>query len=188
MDDVEEWEEDEEPEIAEDEPRGPSLARRAWVAGGQRLRRSPRVRHVMWRICLLMAIVTAVAGVNVAGTDGVGSMVNGVIGIAPEMRATANDNLNVRVDHRKDSAAITILPIGSEVVIRGLPEEGSGLEWWPVEFETQGETINGWVWEDGLDTTNVMRVIAIPGEVADTYRSASDGVSNGWDTVTGWLP
>ncbi len=179
---------DDEPEIVDEEPRGPGLARRAWVAGGQRLRRSPRVRHVMWRMCLLMAIVTAVVGVNLAGTDGVGSMVNGVIGMAPEMRATVNDNLNVRTGPDKDSELIATLPMGSEVAITGMPESGTGLEWWPIEVEAGGETISGWVWVDGLDMTGAMRAIAIPNNLADGYRRVSNDLMDGWDTVTGWLP
>jgi hypothetical protein len=186
---VSDFDDDEAEDDIEDEPRGPSLASRVWAAGGQRLRESPHVRHVLWRVCLLMAIVTVVVGVNLAGTDGVGSIVNEAIGIAPEMRAAVTiDDVNVRADHRDDSQVITTLPLGSEVVITGLPESGTELEWWPVEFDTGGETVGGWVWADGLETTGAMRVVAFPGDAADRYRSMRDGVSNGWDTVSGWWP
>jgi hypothetical protein len=136
-----------------------------------------------------MAIVTVVVGVNLAGTDGVGSMVNEAIGIAPEMRASvAIDDVNVRADHRDDSQVITSLPLDSEVIITGLPESGTELEWWPVEVDAGGETVRGWVWTDGLETTGAMRVVAFPSDAADRYRSMRDGVSSGWDTVSGWWP
>ncbi len=189
VDDPGAFEDDDEPETINEAPRGPGLARRAWVAGGRRLRQSRHARHVLWRVCLLMAIVTMVVGVNLAGTDGVGSMVNQAIGIAPEMHATVTiDDLNVRADHRTDAEIMAALPLESKVVITGLPESGSDLEWWPIEVEIGGRTVSGWVWADGLETTRAMRAIAFPGEVADRYRSVSDGVSSGWDTVTGWWP
>jgi tRNA A-37 threonylcarbamoyl transferase component Bud32 len=176
-------------EGADEEPRGPSLVSRAWVAGGRRLQQSQRVRHVLWRVCLLMAIVTMVAGVNVAGTDGVGWMAIQAIRIGPDMHTTVViDDVNVRADHRTDSDIITTLPLDSEVVITGLPELGSDMRWWPIEIGVDGETVSGWVWSDGLETTGAMQVIAFPGAVADRARSISDGVSNGWDTVSGWWP
>ena len=108
--------------------------------------------------------------------------------MAPEMRATVNDNLNVRTGPDKDSELIATLPMGSEVAITGMPESGTGLEWWPIEVEAGGETISGWVWVDGLDMTGAMRAIAIPNNLADGYRRVSNDLMDGWDTVTGWLP
>jgi hypothetical protein len=167
-----------EPEI---QPR-PSVNRRAagglYRAGGRAARRSTRLRRAMWRLvgALIVAnlMLAAIVWYDQGELPGFGS--------AGQLHAgaTANvvtDDLNVRSSPGRDAEVLAIVGQGDTVLITGDSATAANEDWWPVEVTVNGQTVNGYIWEEGIRTdrsglsgaiqTRIDRLKEIPSNVLD---------------------
>jgi serine/threonine-protein kinase len=133
----------------------PSLSRRAagslYRAGGRAARRSTRFRRSLWRLVgalilanLMLAAITwydrgELPGLGSAGHLTAGTKANVVV-----------DDLNIRADPGREAVVIGYVGEGDEVKIVGEPMTAAGEKWWPVQVAAGGQTVSGYVWDEGI--------------------------------------
>ncbi len=119
--------------------------------GGRVVRRSAWLRGGIWRLTAAVALANLLLGLGILAKDGP----DGLLGRDPRLEAGASaqvvvDDLLVRASPGTASAALAVLPDGTDVDLTGEPTTVEGLSWWPVRLELEDETVSGYVWSDGI--------------------------------------
>jgi tRNA A-37 threonylcarbamoyl transferase component Bud32 len=160
----------------------PSVGRRAagslYRAGGRAARRSTRFRRSMWRLVaalvvanLMLAAITWYDRGELPGLGSAGALESG---------AKANvivDDLNIRDGPGRDASILGVVGQGDQVLIVGDSTTAEDAKWWPVELSANGQTLRGFVWEDGIEAersglsgaieAQIDRVKAIPSDAME---------------------
>jgi Bacterial SH3 domain len=157
----------------------PSVSRRAagslYRAGGRVARRSTRFRRSMWRLVAALVVanlmLAAITWYDRGELPGLGSAGN----LEPGAKANVIvDDLNVRASPGRDADVVGFVGEGDQVVIVGDAASAAGETWWPVEISANGQTLSGFVWEEGIEAeragisgtirTQIDRLKAIPSD------------------------
>jgi hypothetical protein len=174
------------PELEEDRA---GALERMYRRGGRLARRSRHVRRGLWRLFFIFLIGTLLLGIVLALRQGPEALVSRFLSVAPGTETTVVvDRLNVRAGPTTDAALIGVIPSGTEVRVTGLSETSGEFRFWPVETEIEGVQVTGWVWDGGLQPNEWTGRLSWMQDIVDRVQSVRDGISDGWDRVTGWVP
>jgi predicted Ser/Thr protein kinase len=174
---------------ADEDDSGPPLLRRAWVRGGRLARRARPMRSTFWRIALCFAIGNLILGSVLLAREGPEALVERFLAVAPATSTSvAVDGLNLREGPGSGYAILTVLPFGTEVDVTGLSESNDEGRWWPVELEIDGEPVEGWVWDGGLQPNAWTGRLSFMQDVVERGQSVRGGIADGFDTATSWWP
>lgn len=167
----------------------PSAARRLYRQGGKLVRRSGGVRRGLWRLTLLLLVTNLMLGGVLLVKDGPEALVERFLSVAPGTTTeVAVEFLNLRSAPGATSPLLVVLDNGQEVRVTGLSESDEQGRWWPVEADVDGQTVEGWVWEGGLQPNTWTGQLSWMQDVVDGVSNAWDSVTAGVDRVIGWLP
>ena len=86
------------------------------------------------------------------------------------------------------SPLVAVLGNGQKVRVTGLSESDEQGRWWPVEAELEGQTVEGWVWEGGLQPNTWTGQMSWMQDVVDGVSGAWDSLSSGVQRLIGFLP
>lgn len=175
--------------IPEVQPVRPSVARRLYRRGGKFVRRSGGARRTLWKVTLLLLITNLMLGGILLVQDGPEALVERFLSVAPGTTTEVSvANLNLRSAPGASSPLVAVLANGQQVRVAGLSEEDDQGRWWPIEATVDGQQVEGWVWEGGLQPNTWTGQLSWMQDVVD-------GVSGGWDSVTSgvrrvvdWIP
>lgn len=176
-------------DIPEVRPIQDSAARRLYRSGGRLARRSRRMRRVMWRLVAILLVANLILAMVLMAKDGPSALVERFLAIAPgTSTVVVADTLNMRSAPGISSPLITVLTVNQDVKITGLSEEDEEGRWWPVEVEQNGQTLEGWVWEGGLQPNAWTGRLGWMQGIADGVTSTRNRIQNGVDRVLDILP
>lgn len=168
-------------DVPEVEPIRPSRARRWYRRGGKLARRSGGVRRTLWKLTLLLLIANLMLGSILMVRDGPAALVERFLSVAPGTTTEVSvESLNLRAAPGAGAPLLAVLQLGQEVRVTGLSESDEQGRWWPVEANVDGQSVEGWVWEGGLQPNTWTGQLSWMQDVVD-------GVSNTWDSVTGGI-
>jgi predicted Ser/Thr protein kinase len=157
------------------------------TADGERIR--PRITIPDWRTLrrrasqafLVFAFLNVVMCAILLERGGPSELVEQFLNVAPGTNVeVAVDDLNVRTRAGADNPVITTLAAGEEVDVTGLSDSDEQGRWWPVRFEQDGETIEGWVWEGGLEPNAWTGRMSFMQGIADGADRTRDTVVDLW--------
>jgi serine/threonine protein kinase len=175
--------------ISEVQPVQPSVARTLYRRGGKFVRRSGGMRRTLWKLTLLLLVTNLMLGGILLVQDGPQALVERFLSVAPGTTTEVGvENLNLRSAPGAASPLLAVLGNGQQVRVTGLSEEDEQGRWWPVEAAVDGQELQGWVWEGGLQPNTWTGQLSWMQDVVD-------GVSGGWESVTSgvrrvvdWIP
>ncbi len=177
IDESEGVEEDEAPQ----EP-SPSPLRQAWRIGGRFARRTRRFHGALWRLVLVFALGNALLGLVLMVRDGPSALVERFLSVAPGATTEVSvERLNLRTSPGVESDVIGVLDMGDEVSVTGLSTTADGERWWPVEVEADGETMQGWVWDEGLQPNAWTGRLSWVQGIVERGQRIRDGVQDAFE-------
>jgi eukaryotic-like serine/threonine-protein kinase len=160
----------------------PSVSKRAAVglyrAGGRAARRSTRFRRTLWRLVAALAVanlmLAAIIWISRGSLPGVGASGN----LEPGKHANViTDDLRIRTGPGFNAGELTFVGAGDEVLITGNASTADNEKWWPVEITQNGQTIDGYVWQGGIEVdrsgisgaidARIERIKQAPGNLLD---------------------
>lgn len=175
--------------IPEVQPVRPSAARRLYRQGGKFVRRSRGMRRTLWRVTLLLLLTNLMLGGILLVKDGPESLVERFLSVAPGTTTeVAVEFLNMRSEPGAASPLIAVLGTGQEVRVTGLSRTDEQGRWWPVEADVEGETVEGWVWEGGLQPNTWTGQMSWMQDVVDGVNGLWDSITSGVGRVVGIIP
>jgi len=175
--------------IPDVQPLTPSMARRLYRQGGKLARRSRRARRTLWRLTAVLAIGNLLLALVLVVQSGPSALVERFLAVAPGTSTeVVVDGLNLRADPGADSAVIAVLGHGQQVKVIGLSEEDAQGRWWPVEVEQDGQRVEGWVWEGGLQPNAWTGRLSWVQDIVDGVIGVRDRIGGFVDDVTGLIP
>lgn len=167
----------------------PSAARRLYRQGGKLVRRSGSVRRGLWRLTLLLLITNLMLGGVLLVKDGPEALVERFLSIAPGTTTeVAVESLNLRSAPGATSPLIASLGNGQDVRVTGLSQADEQGRWWPVRVDLEGRTIEGWVWEGGLQPNTWTGPLSWMQDVVDGVNNAWESLTSSVERVVGILP
>ncbi|HWV24999.1 MAG TPA: SH3 domain-containing protein, partial [Thermomicrobiales bacterium] len=176
-------------DIPEVQPIRDSAARRLYRRGGMLARRSRRTKRLLWRVVLILLVTNVLLGAILMIKEGPSVLTERFLSIAPGTATTVvTDTLNMRTGPGTNQPILLVLSAGDDVKITGLSEKDEQGRWWPVEVEQNGQTFEGWVWEGGLKPNAWTGRLSWMQGIADKGTSVKNGISSGFDRVTGLIP
>jgi hypothetical protein len=177
------------PAIPDVQPISPSAARRLYRQGGKLARRSRRVRRTLWRMTAVLAIGNLLLAMVLMVQSGPASLVERFLSIAPGTSTqVVVDGLNLRDAPGADAAVIAVLGNGQTVKVTGLSDEDEQGRWWPVEVEQDGQHLEGWVWDGGLQPNAWTGRLSWMQDIVDGAVGVKDGIGGFIDDVRGVIP
>jgi serine/threonine protein kinase len=177
------------PAIPDAQPVSPSLSRRLYRHGGKMARRSRRFRRTIWRMTAVLAIGNLLLALVLMAQSGPSALVERFLSIAPGTSTeVVVDGLNLREGPGAESTVIAVLGNGQEVRVTGLSEEDAQGRWWPVELEQDGQRLEGWVWEGGLQPNAWTGRLSWMQDIVDGVGGVRDRVTGFFDDVAGAIP
>jgi hypothetical protein len=167
----------------------PSTFRRAYNAGGRMARRSRRLKRLMWRMAMILAIGNLLLGMILVARDGPSALVERFLSIAPGTETSVSvDELNLRSAPGVDSNVLVVLPEGTTVRVTGLSQLADSERWWPIEAEYEGEVFEGWAWDGGLQPNAWTGRMSWMQGVVERVNSVRRGVNDTFDDLAGLWP
>jgi serine/threonine protein kinase len=136
-----------------DEPRGPSVIRRSYRAGGRKLRSASRLRRQLWRFVIAFAFANLVLAAMLYFDRGsIPGIYNGSAVLESGAEAVVTiSGLNFRTSPGIDATSILTLDLGMSVTLTGPVIERGGERWWPAAIQYDGERLDGYLWEGGIE-------------------------------------
>lgn len=175
--------------ISEIQPVRSGRLNRAYRRGGKFARRSRRYGRTLWRLTAIFAIANVMLALILLAQDGPAALVERFLSIAPGTTTqVVVDGLNMRSAPGADSPVVTVLPDGQEVQVSGLSVEDAQGRWWPVELEQDGQTIEGWVWEGGLQPNMWTGRLSWMQNIVDGVKDTRNRIQGGINTVLDFIP
>jgi serine/threonine protein kinase len=175
--------------IPDARPVSPSVPRRIYRQGGKLARRSRRFLRTIWRLTAVLAIGNLLLALVLMAQSGPSALVERFLSIAPGTSTeVVVDGLNLREGPGADSAVIAVLANGQKVKVIGLSEEDAQGRWWPVEVNQDGQHMEGWVWEGGLQPNAWTGRLSWMQDIVDGVVGVRDRVTGFVDDVTGLIP
>ena len=140
-----------------DPPAGGTPARlsgRLYRGGGRAARRARRLRRMLWRLVVIVALGNAVLGMVLLWQGGTDALLPG----GPRLRSggharVTEDGTRLRAAPGTGATTVTTLDRGDPLAVTGGATEADGLTWWPVVVQRQSEDLTGYVWAGGLEPT-----------------------------------
>lgn len=167
----------------------PSVARQLYRRGGKLMRRAGGMRRALWRVTMLLLITNLMLGGIVLVKDGPEALVERFLAVAPGTATEVSvEFLNMRSGPGAASPLIAVLGRGQDVRVTGLSEEDEQGRWWPVEAVVDGRTVEGWVWEGGLQPNTWTGQLSWIQDVVDGVNGAWGSFTSGIHRVIGFLP
>lgn len=167
----------------------PSTARKWYRRGGKLARRSGSVRRTLWKLTLVLLIANLLLGLVLLVRDGPEALVERFLSVAPGTTTEVSvEFLNLRSAPGAGSPLLATLSSGQEVRVTGLSESDEQGRWWPVEVELNGQSLQGWVWEGGLQANTWTGQLSWMQDLVDGVSGTWDSVINGVERVVGFLP
>ena len=175
--------------IPDAQPVSPSVARRLYRRGGKLARRSRRVRRTLWRLTAVLAIGNLLLAIVLMVQSGPSALVERFLSLAPGTSTeVVVDGLNLRDAPGADAGVIAVLGNGQTVKVIGLSEDDDQGRWWPVEVEQDGQRLEGWVWEGGLQPNAWTGRLSWMQDVVDGVVGVKDRIGGFVDDVIGVIP
>jgi hypothetical protein len=123
---------------------------------------------------MVFAVGNLLLGLVLVTREGTGAILGPVIGFVPgTSTVVSTDRLNLRDEPGEGTTVLAILENGANVQLTGFSRVVDDERWWPVEVDNDGDTISGWVWDEGIAGTGFTRSTSLP--------------SRTWQRVTGWV-
>lgn len=167
----------------------PSHARRLYRRGGKFVRRSRGLRRTIWKVTLMLLVTNLMLGGILLVQDGPEALVERFLSVAPGTSTEVSvEFLNLRSAPGATSPLVAVLGNGQDVRVTGLSEEDEQGRWWPIEAEVEGRTIQGWVWEGGLQSNTWTGQLSWMQDVVDGVNGAWDSTTSGVQRVIESLP
>jgi serine/threonine protein kinase len=139
------------------------------------------LRRRAWQAFLVFAFLNVVLSAILLERGGPSDLVEQFLSVAPGTNVVVTvDDLNVRSRAGAENPVITTLSVGDEVDVTGLSDSDEQGRWWPVRFERDGEEIEGWVWEGGLEPNAWTGPMSFMQDIADGADRARDTVVDLW--------
>ncbi|MBA2246589.1 MAG: protein kinase, partial [Chloroflexia bacterium] len=129
----------------------PGIASRVYRLGGRGARRTRSFHLTLWKLVLILALGNLLLALVLLARDDPSALVERLLSVAPGTTTEVTaDDLNLRSGPGAGFDVVDLLPEGTEVRVSGLSQSSAEGEWWPVEVERNGVSLDGWVWADGL--------------------------------------
>lgn len=162
----------------------PGLVERTYRFGGRSIRHTRRIRGSLWRLAFIFAIGNLLLATIITVRDGADGLLANALQVVPGTGTTVLvDGLNVRSGPDVSNRSLGVLEEGASVSITGMPEVAAADRWWPVEAEIAGQSVDGWVWEDGIARDSWMNAMIQVDNVVDVGAGARQTVEDGSNRV-----
>lgn len=179
-------EEGELPELYEDRA---GTVSRMYRRGGRLARRSRRLRRLLWQLFVVLLVGTLLLGLILYLQQGPEALVEDFLAVAPGTETTVIvDRLNIRSAPATDAGLIGVISEGTQVRVTGLSETDGEFRYWPVETELNDATVDGWVWDGGLQANAWTGRLSWMQDVVEQVQGVRDSIANTWDNLTSWVP
>jgi predicted Ser/Thr protein kinase len=131
---------------------GARIAGALYRAVGRRLRRAEGLRRRLWRIAFALALANLLLALALFVDRGeVPGLIAGdaTLHAGGRARVVAN-SYRLRAEPGLDTAELTSLDAGDQLTITGEAVNVDGLVWWPAEVDENGQTLDGYIAQDGI--------------------------------------
>lgn len=167
----------------------PSIAHRAYIAGGRMAKRSRRTKRFLWKLAMIFAVGNMLLGLTLLVQDGPSALVERFLSVAPGTETTVSvDRLNLRESPGSEGTILAVLTEGSTVQVTGLSASVEDDRWWPVETEIDGVVYEGWVWDGGLEANAWTGRMSWMQSVVDRVNGIQSGISGVFESIGGLWP
>lgn len=130
---------------------GRRIGRGFYRLGGRVARRTGWLRRLIWRLTILVLVANVVLGAVIWVADGPRGLLPLDTALEPGGRArVVESTYTLRLEPGRAGPFALEVEAGDEMDITGNPTPADDLLWWPVELDTEGGRVEGYIAQDGI--------------------------------------